>query len=195
MPDNEGYSRSRLFFWKIPGDIPGWGNRADPFQGVRSPPSPDYQLIPRSAYERSSGKNSEGNKTGGSDRTKRSLIWTWGLLLLLMLFLGAGFYYFGEGTDNNSNKANIPTQDKGASEKQKIFEIFLGKPDKDSKTTLRVINHVVVKGDTLWDIANTYVKDPFRYPELAELSRIKNPDLIYPYNIVRIHIYESVAPE
>jgi nucleoid-associated protein YgaU len=49
---------------------------------------------------------------------------------------------------------------------------------------------VVVKGDTLWDIAETYVKDPFRYPELAELSKIKNPDLIYPYDLVRIRIYE-----
>jgi nucleoid-associated protein YgaU len=49
---------------------------------------------------------------------------------------------------------------------------------------------VVVKGDTLWDIAEAYVKDPFRYPELAELSKIKNPDLIYPYDLVRIHIYE-----
>ena len=50
----------------------------------------------------------------------------------------------------------------------------------------RVITHVVVKGDTLWDIAERYVKDPYRYPELARLSGIKNPDLIYPGDIVRI---------
>ena len=48
------------------------------------------------------------------------------------------------------------------------------------------IIHIVVKGDTLWDIARRYVNNPFRYPELARLSKIKNPDLIYPGNRVRI---------
>lgn len=52
----------------------------------------------------------------------------------------------------------------------------------------KVITHVVVKGDTLWDIAEKYVRDPFKYPELARLSNIKNPDLIYPGDIVRIQV-------
>ena len=46
--------------------------------------------------------------------------------------------------------------------------------------------HVVVRGDTLWAIARRYVGDPYRYPELAKLSRIRNPDLIHPGDIVRI---------
>ena len=46
--------------------------------------------------------------------------------------------------------------------------------------------HIVVKGDTLWDIAARYLKNPFRYPELAQLSKISNPDLIYPGDTVRI---------
>ncbi len=50
----------------------------------------------------------------------------------------------------------------------------------------RVIVHVVVKGDTLWHIAKRYVKNPYLYPELARLSRIKNPDLIYPGDRVKI---------
>lgn len=52
------------------------------------------------------------------------------------------------------------------------------------------IIHLVVKGDTLWAIAKRYVNNPFRYPELARLSKIKNPDLIYPGNRVRIIKYE-----
>lgn len=48
--------------------------------------------------------------------------------------------------------------------------------------------HVVVRGDTLWDIAKKHVGDPFRYPELAEYSNIRNPDLIYPGDIVRIEL-------
>ncbi|GAB4297471.1 MAG: hypothetical protein Kow0096_15480 [Thiohalomonadaceae bacterium] len=48
--------------------------------------------------------------------------------------------------------------------------------------------HTVVKGDTLWAIAEHYLDDPWRYQELAQLSRIRNPDLIYPGNKVRIII-------
>jgi len=40
--------------------------------------------------------------------------------------------------------------------------------------------HIVVDGDTLWHIARRYVNDPWKYPELARLSEIKDPDLIYP---------------
>lgn len=39
---------------------------------------------------------------------------------------------------------------------------------------------------SLWDIAAHYFGDPFAYPELARLSRIRNPDLIYPGDIIRI---------
>jgi chemotaxis signal transduction protein/LysM repeat protein len=48
------------------------------------------------------------------------------------------------------------------------------------------IVHHVVPGDTLWDIAARYLDDPFQYPELARLSQISNPDLIYPGDIIHI---------
>lgn len=48
--------------------------------------------------------------------------------------------------------------------------------------------HIVVKGDTLWDIAEEYLGDPFRYPQLAESSHIRDPDWIYPGDRVRIII-------
>ena len=48
--------------------------------------------------------------------------------------------------------------------------------------------YVVVKGDTLWDIAQYYTKDAFNYHELARLSGIRNPDRIYPGDKVRIII-------
>lgn len=40
----------------------------------------------------------------------------------------------------------------------------------------------IVKGDTLWNIANTYLKDPFLWTKIweANKSTITNPDLIYP---------------
>jgi chemotaxis signal transduction protein/LysM repeat protein len=48
------------------------------------------------------------------------------------------------------------------------------------------VTYVVVRGDTLWAIARRFLCNPFRYPELAALSGIRNPDLIHPGDIVRI---------
>ena len=49
--------------------------------------------------------------------------------------------------------------------------------------------HTVVRGDTLWAIAEHYLDDPWRYRELAKLSHIKDPDLIYPGDRVRIVVH------
>jgi hypothetical protein len=59
----------------------------------------------------------------------------------------------------------------------------------------RTIIHDVIKGDTLWDIANRYLNDPWRFPELAQRSGIRNPDLIYPGNRVRVIIRRRVVNE
>ncbi len=42
--------------------------------------------------------------------------------------------------------------------------------------------HKVVKGDTLWNIAGAYLKDPFQWTKIWEVNKssIPNPDLIYP---------------
>ena len=73
-----------------------------------------------------------------------------------------------------------------------------GKIDKAISTPVAAgkieIMHIVVEGDTLWDIAARYLGDPFRYPELAKLSRINDPDLIYPGDLIRITIKKQPAP-
>lgn len=40
------------------------------------------------------------------------------------------------------------------------------------------IQYTVVWGDTLWDIASAYYKNPWKYTELAEYNHLKNPNFI-----------------
>jgi len=46
--------------------------------------------------------------------------------------------------------------------------------------------HTVVWGDNLWNICKRYAGDPWKYPEVAKKNRIRNPDLIYPGQKIRI---------
>jgi hypothetical protein len=58
------------------------------------------------------------------------------------------------------------------------------------------VTHVVKKGDTLWDIAKAYLKDPFRWPEVFRRNTdvVENPHWIYPGEVIRIPSSE-VRPE
>ena len=54
-------------------------------------------------------------------------------------------------------------------------------PDEDGTVLI-----TIEKGDTLWDLCQTYLEDPTRWPELKEYNDFTNPHLIYPGEQLRI---------
>ena len=46
------------------------------------------------------------------------------------------------------------------------------------KTEEKGVSYKIKWGDTLWDIADSYYKNPWLYPKIAKFNSIKNPDVI-----------------
>lgn len=55
--------------------------------------------------------------------------------------------------------------------------------------------HVVVKGDTLWDISEMFLEDPWLWPEIWHVNpQVDNPHLIYPGDILNL-VYIDGRPK
>lgn len=54
--------------------------------------------------------------------------------------------------------------------------------------------YTIKRGDTLWDISGRFLKDPFKWRVVWRLNPfIKNPNLIYPWQIIRLLPVEPVG--
>lgn len=128
------------------------------------------------------------------EKPRRRGIGLWLVALLLLLFLPGGFFFYQQQdhkAESLSQKPEVTTPPPTKVEEEKITV--------DEETSIRIqkqalVNpppyvkqHVVVRGDTLWDISSRYLNNPWLYPELARRSEIINPNRIYPGDVVIIY--------
>lgn len=66
-----------------------------------------------------------------------------------------------------------------------LSSAFAGQENEIALTPNHPDQYVVKKGDTLWDIAETFLRDPWRWKDIWEDNKqIENPHLIYPGDVV-----------
>jgi len=91
-----------------------------------------------------------------------------------------------ESANQEPGQSVAPAEDKNVTEAEESGE-SAAVPAKDNAA-----QYVIKRGDTLWDISNTFLKDPFLWPFIWKANPlITNPDLIYPGNKLAI---PSLAP-
>lgn len=71
-----------------------------------------------------------------------------------------------------------------------ITVLFLILPSLALSQTQEIKDYTIMQGDTLWDISSKELSDPFLWPKVwKENPELKNPDRIYPDQIIKIPLY------
>lgn len=115
------------------------------------------------------------------------------LILLLFFPIRSGIKKNNETKSENSvaiEKIEEPSIPKAPEAKENeivvIKETEIVEPAVVQKTQTQNVKYKIKWGDTLWDIANTYYKNPWKYKKIANYNNIKNPDHIISGTVIVI---------
>ena len=120
-------------------------------------------------------------------RRSRTLVHAVTVLLLMVLLPTSA-------RSQNQNPVTAPQQEKSADGQtpQKPGELTIPEQGKTTPSPEAAASYTIKRGDTLWDISNAFLKDPFLWPFIWKANpSITNTDLIYPGNKLTI---PSLAP-
>src|SRR3989338_3569088 len=82
-----------------------------------------------------------------------------------------------------ADEVEIPREAAEPAEAAKAAEPVAPEAEKKDEA----VYYSVVRRDTLWGITERFLKDPFRWPRVWKINKqIRNPDLIYPGDIVKV---------
>jgi len=121
---------------------------------------------------------------------------------------------FGRGGDSSSSAAAPPTEASAEAEVPAATEpeltatetatesagaVVESAPEADPSSLLRPDaprNYTVKRGDTLWDIATLFLKDPWLWPEVWIINpQVQNPHLIYPGDTLALAFGANGTPQ
>jgi hypothetical protein len=160
------------------------------------------------AHDHGTGKENVGQKSQKESQeagmTIRSLTLVQAIFIALLLSLVPVTARSQEQQEPNVQKektADAPSQQKPAEmapEQRQQGDVILPKQENHASADAKAEpkqegeSYTIKEGDTLWDISNAFLKDPFLWPFIWKANpSITNPDLIYPGNKLAI---PSLAP-